>query len=204
MVVTNLVVDTVILVTSSVLCVRYLLSRSWGSCDSSKRLDDKTVVITGANSGIGKALAKQLAPLGANIIFACRDELSTNSVIEDIKSNCKNLGRLEYKHLDLNSFSSVRSFARNLIESGCDVNFLINNAGVYQSPFEINEDGFERNLAVNHLSSALLSLLLLPKLNELGDKLHVNSQIIFVSSSLYKNGRIRDIDFVAKLVSKFI
>ena len=153
----------------------------------------KTVVITGANSGIGKETAKELVRRGARVVMAGRDQNSTEAVIQEI-NRLKFDGNMVYKNIDLSSFASVKQFAKDIIKNEESVDILINNAAVYGPPFALTTDGFETQFQVNHLSNALLTLLLLPKL-EASSNQYQKSRVIMVSSILYRKGVINENDF---------
>jgi retinol dehydrogenase-14 len=80
------------------------------------------------------------------------------------------------------------------VESEPSLDVLINNAGVFQPPFALTEDGFETQFATNHFNHALLTLLLLPKLEESGTDSQP-ARIVMVTSTLYEYGKVRDVDF---------
>ncbi|XP_068609563.1 retinol dehydrogenase 14b isoform X2 [Brachionichthys hirsutus] len=146
----------------------------------------KTVIVTGANCGIGKALAGELLKVQARVIMACRDQRSAEEAAEDIKSRAgPEQGEVIVKHLDLASFGSIRAFCKDINEEESKIDVLVNNAGVYQCPYAKTEDGFELQLGVNHLGHFLLTHLLLDLL-----KTAAPSRIVVVSSKLYKYGRI--------------
>ncbi|XP_039981953.1 retinol dehydrogenase 14b [Xiphias gladius] len=146
----------------------------------------KTVIVTGANSGIGKALAGELLKLQARVIMACRDQRSAEEAAQEIKKRAgPGQGELVLKHLDLASLGSVRRFCEEIRAEESKIDVLINNAGVYQCPYMKTEDGFEMQLGVNHLGHFLLTHLLLDLL-----KSSAPSRIVVVSSKLYKYGRI--------------
>ncbi|KAM6906130.1 retinol dehydrogenase 14b [Lycodopsis pacificus] len=146
----------------------------------------KTVIVTGANCGIGKALAGELLKLHARVIMACRDQQSAEEAAEDIKKQAgPEQGEVVIKHLDLASLTSVRKFCEEIQEEESRIDVLINNAGVYQCPYTKTEDGFEMQLGVNHLGHFLLTRLLLDLL-----KTSAPSRIVVVSSKLYKSGHI--------------
>lgn len=146
----------------------------------------KTVIITGANSGIGKALAGELLKLQARVIMACRDQRSAEEAAQEIKGQAgPEQGEVVIKHLDLASLGSVRKFCDEIRQEESKIDVLINNAGIYQCPYTKTEDGFEMQLGVNHLSHFLLTHLLLDLL-----KASAPSRIIVVSSKLYKYGSI--------------
>lgn len=146
----------------------------------------KTVIVTGANCGIGKALAGELLKLHARVIMACRDQRSAEEAAEDIKKQAgPEQGEVVIKQLDLASLRSVRTFCQEIREEETKIDVLVNNAGLYQCPYTKTEDGFEMQLGVNHLGHFLLTHLLLDLL-----KSSAPSRIVVVSSKLYKYGHI--------------
>ncbi|KAM7367714.1 hypothetical protein PAMP_013994 [Pampus punctatissimus] len=146
----------------------------------------KTVIVTGANCGIGKALAGELLKLQARVIMACRDQSSAEEAARDIKKQSgSEEGEVVIKHLDLASLRSVRKFCEEINKEESKIDVLINNAGIYQCPYTKTEDGFEMQLGVNHLGHFLLTHLLLDLL-----KTSAPSRIVVVSSKLYNYGHI--------------
>ena len=101
---------------------------SGGVCKSKRRLDGKTVIITGANTGIGKETALDLAKRGARVILACRDLKRANEAAEEVRKLSGN-GNVVVEKLDLASLESVRSFAEKINKQEEQINILINNAG---------------------------------------------------------------------------
>ncbi|XP_057678889.1 retinol dehydrogenase 14b [Corythoichthys intestinalis] len=146
----------------------------------------KTVIVTGANSGIGKALAGELLKLQARVIMACRDQKSAAEAARDIQGHSRTeSGEVVVKQLDLASLTSVRKFCQEIQEEEPKIDVLVNNAGVYQCPYSKTEDGFEMQLGVNHLGHFLLTHLLLDLL-----KRSAPSRVVVVSSKLYKYGHV--------------
>lgn len=149
----------------------------------------KTVIITGANSGIGKALAGELLKLQARVIMACRDRGRAEEAARELRRSAggteEEQGELVIKLLDLASLSSVRSFCQEINQEESKIDVLINNAGLYQCPYTLTAEGFEMQLGVNHLGHFLLTHLLLDLL-----KSSAPSRIVVVSSKLYKYGSI--------------
>ncbi|XP_018534300.1 retinol dehydrogenase 13 [Lates calcarifer] len=169
----------------AVICMAVL--RRWiagGVCRCSVRLDGKTVLITGANTGIGKETSRDLARRGARVVMACRDLTRAERAAEEIRRTTGN-GNVVIRHLDLASMYSVQQFAKDFLDSEDRLDILINNAGVMMCPKWLTEDGFETQLAVNHLGHFLLTNLLLPKL-----KSSAPSRVVNVSSIAHRGGRI--------------
>ena len=136
-------------------------------CRSGESMIGKTVVVTGASSGIGKATAMELAKRGARVIMACRDVCKAEKAVRDIHRHTS-CGQLIVLKLDLASLQSVRDFAARICQEEEYIHVLINNAGVYGHPYTLTEDGLEMNMAVNHFGHFLLVHLLLEKLKASG------------------------------------
>ncbi|MEU1209572.1 oxidoreductase [Nocardia sp. NPDC005825] len=116
----------------------------------------RTVVITGANGGLGEQTTKVLAGKGATVIMACRNAAKAQQVADRIE------GDVRVASLDLASLDSVRQFA----ESTGEFDVLINNAGLMNIPFSRTQDGFETQWGVNHLGHFALTGLLLDKIGD--------------------------------------
>ena len=156
-----------------------------GVCTSEVKLDGKTVIVTGANTGIGKETALDLAGRGARVILACRSVPKAQQVAEDILKETGS-NKVIVKELDLASLKSVRNFARDINETEDRLDILINNAGVMRCPYWKTEDGFEMQFGVNHLGHFLLTNLLLGILQR-----SQPSRVINVSSLAHTRGKIR-------------
>ncbi|KAK9542504.1 hypothetical protein VZT92_000362 [Zoarces viviparus] len=164
-----------------------LALRRWlagGVCRSKVRLDGKTVLITGANTGIGKETALDMAKRGARVILACRDITRACIAADEIRQQSGN-GNVVVKKLDLTSLRSVRELARDVQENEQRLDILINNAGVMMCPKWKTEDGFEMQFGVNHLGHFLLTNCLLDLL-----KKSTPSRIVIVSSLAHEKGSI--------------
>ena len=154
-------------------------------CKSKAMLKGKTILITGANTGLGKATALDLAKREARVILACRSLQKGHKAAEEIRSVVRG-AVLVVMHLDLSSLASVRKFAEEFSSVEGKLDILINNAGVYMdSPQATTQDGFELHFGVNHLGHFLLTNLLLDLLERSSP-----SRIVIVSSSLAKRARI--------------
>ncbi len=143
-------------------------------------IDGKHVLITGGNSGIGKATAGELARRGAQVTITARDPQRGAAAREEIASSTG--VSIDVEHLDLASLDSIRSFAARFSPDRLDV--LINNAGVMTGKRLETPDGFEWTFGVNHLGPFLLTNLLTDLL--LAD---TPSRVITVSSENYRRAK---------------
>jgi NAD(P)-dependent dehydrogenase (short-subunit alcohol dehydrogenase family) len=134
----------------------------------------KTAVVTGANSGLGLAISRELARAGASVVMAVRN-------VEKGRQAAGAEARIE--HLDLADLASIRAFAQRLPEPRIDV--LINNAGVMAPPRRLTADGFESQFGTNHLGHFALTGLLLPKLRQASDP-----RVVTQSSGAHRIGWI--------------
>ncbi|XP_067099303.1 retinol dehydrogenase 14-like [Osmerus mordax] len=151
-----------------------------------KMMQGKTIIVTGANSGIGKATTIDLLKRHGRVIMACRDVKRAEDAARDIRMETgQDTGELVIQYLDLASLTSVHRFCENIIKEESRIDVLINNAGIYQCPYSKTEDGFEMQFGVNHLGHFLLTHLLKDLLIK-----SAPSRIIVVSSKLYKYGQI--------------
>jgi len=153
------------------------MSHKWTTADLADQ-HGRTIVITGANSGIGKQAALGLAGAGARVVLAVRDEAKGRRAAAEIG------GASEVRQLDLASLDSVRAFADDW--SGA-IDVLINNAGVMAVPHAKTADGFEMQIGTNHLGHFALTNLLLPSITD---------RVVTVSSGMHRRGVIDFDDLV--------
>lgn len=149
------------------------------------QLPGKVVVITGANTGIGKETARELARRGARVYIACRDVLKGESAASEIRADTKN-SQVLVRKLDLSDTKSIRAFAEGFLTEEKQLHILINNAGVMLCPYSKTADGFETHLGVNHLGHFLLTHLLLEQL-----KASAPARVVNLSSVVHHAGKIR-------------
>jgi NAD(P)-dependent dehydrogenase (short-subunit alcohol dehydrogenase family) len=121
-------------------------------------VEGRTVLVTGGNSGIGRATAVELARRGGEVIITARDPERGRHAVDEIAQRSGRRAALE--PLDLASFASVRALAQRLSAERGRVDVLVNNAGVYRGTRRTTEDGHEWTLGVNHLGPFLLTCLL--------------------------------------------
>lgn len=136
--------------------------------------DGRTVIVTGANSGLGKATAAALAAAGAQVVLACRNVAKGEAAAESMT------GKVEVRRLDLADLTSVREFA----DAVSSVDVLVNNAGVMAIPYAQTADGFEMQFGTNHLGHFALTGLLLPRITQ---------RVLTVASPAHRFGNI-DLD----------
>ncbi len=139
-----------------------------------------TVVVTGANSGIGEAAATALAQQGWHVFAAARSPQRGRDAVSRIQQSSGS-NSVELVQLDLASFASVRAATTDLLERCDGIDMLINNAGVILSERQLTEDGLETTMQVNHFGHALLTSLLLPTLLRSDDP-----RVINVSSDVHR------------------
>ena len=132
----------------------------------------RNVIVTGANSGIGRAAASALAGAGAHVVLAVRDTEKGDAAAAGMP------GETEVRQLDLASLASVREFAE-----GCSgqIDLLINNAGVMAPPLGRTAEGFELQFGTNHLGHFALTNLLLER---------ITGRVVTVSSTAHRIGSI--------------
>jgi len=152
-------------------------------------LASKTFIVTGANTGIGRITARELARGGAHVILACRSEAKTAQVIDEIKREVPG-AKLEYVHLDLGDLASVRTCAEAIRARGTPIHVLLNNAGI-AGQRGLTKDGFELTFGTNHLGHYLFTRLLLDRIKEAG-----TARIVNVASKSHYRARGIDWDSV--------
>jgi NAD(P)-dependent dehydrogenase (short-subunit alcohol dehydrogenase family) len=153
------------------------------------RMEGRTVVLTGSSSGIGRAAARELAALGAQVVIVGRDPDRTRAIAEELDAP---------SHLaDFTSLASVRVLASELLEAYPRIHVLANNAGGLAEKRRTTPDGYETMFQQNHLSGFLLTHLLLPRLRETAADVEPGSVRIIQTSSaanLHPGIRMDDLD----------
>ena len=135
----------------------------------------RTVVVTGANSGLGLVTARELARVGARTILAVRNLDKGAAAAADMA------GDVEVRRLDLGDLASIREFAESFTLSRDTVDVLVNNAGIMAVPYTLTADGFESQIGTNHLGHFALTNMLLPVITD---------RVVTVSSMMHLLGYI--------------
>jgi len=148
-------------------------------------MQGKVCIVTGANSGIGKATALGLAQMGATIVMVSRNQVKGEEAQNEIKEKSGN-DAVDLMLADLSSQASIRQLAENFQQHYQQLHVLINNAGGVNLSRRETVDGLEMTFAVNYLAPFLLTNLLLDKL-----KASAPSRIVNVSSESHQSGYIK-------------
>lgn len=146
-------------------------------------MKDKIVLVTGANSGTGKATVARLADMGAKVIMLCRSETRGKQAWDEIMQQPGRNVRLMF--CDLSSMTSIREFAERFKAEYAHLDVLINNAGVITPDRQETQDGLELQFGVNHIGHFMLTLLLLDLL-----KKAAAGRIVVVGSGAHNVGKI--------------
>lgn len=154
-------------------------------------LANKTFVVTGANTGIGKVTALELARRGAHVILACRNREKTEAVIAEFRAAVPT-ANVEFVPLDLGDLASVRACAKALLDRNIPIHGLVNNAGLGGQRGQ-TKDGFELQFGTNHLGHYLFTRLLLDRIVAAGE-----ARIVNVSSASHYQAKKIDWDSLQK------
>lgn len=141
-------------------------------------LTGKTVIVTGAATGIGIETARALAEQGADVVIAARKPELAQAAVDDIARTAK--GKVSWEMLDLSSLASVREFAKRWGDR--PLHMLINNAGVMACPQDQTADGLEMQIGTNHFGHYLLAVLLVPALEAGAKEADKPSRVVSLSS----------------------
>jgi NAD(P)-dependent dehydrogenase (short-subunit alcohol dehydrogenase family) len=152
----------------------------------------RVALVTGANSGIGFATARALADKGAHVVLACRNPERARHAADELESDLDR-SSIELLSMDLSDLVAVRRSAAQFLAEHARLDVLVNNAGVMGTPYRQTPDGFELQMATNHLGHFALTGLLLDRLVTSG-----RSRVVTVSSLMHRLGHI-DFDDVAGL-----
>lgn len=145
---------------------------------------DYTIVVTGANTGIGYAIVEALARAQHHVVLVSRDAHKGQTALERIRRDAQ-AENLELVVGDVGSIAQTRQLSATLLERYPRLQVLINNAGVWPTQRELNEDGLERAFMVNHLAPFMLNRLLLERLQQ-----NAPARIVNVNAGLYVKGAL--------------
>jgi NAD(P)-dependent dehydrogenase (short-subunit alcohol dehydrogenase family) len=155
-------------------------------------LTGKTALVTGANTGIGKEIARDLARLNARVLLACRSEERGRAALEDIVADTGNHAT-ELRLVDVSSRASVLAFAAELRAKEPELHILVNNAGVWVDDRATSADGIELTWATNVLGPFLMMRELLPLLEKSG-KPGATARIVNVASEMARSLDLSDVE----------
>ncbi|KAK2007360.1 NAD(P)-binding protein [Colletotrichum eremochloae] len=144
----------------------------------------KTIIVTGANVGLGKEAARHFVRLNATkVIIACRTISKGEAARTDIEATTKQSGVVEVWHLDLEDYDSIRKFVKRA-ETLDRLDVVLENAGVQATHFKL-VNGYETHISINVISTFLLGLLILPKLQESALKFGIRPTLTIVTSDTH-------------------
>lgn len=153
--------------------------------EATEKLDDKVVIVTGSNTGIGKEVARNLAERNAKVVMACRDMDKCETTRHEIVVETQN--KYVYcRKCDLASQESIRDFVNKFKKEHNKLHLLVNNAGVMRCPKSHTKEGIEMQLGVNHMGHFLLTNLLLDVLKD-----SAPARIVNVTSSAHKRAKLK-------------
>lgn len=155
-------------------------------------LGGKVALVTGANTGIGRVTATQLALRGAHVFLACRSAERTQPVLQDIAQRSGGKAKAEFLPLDLGDLASVRACAQQFRARGLPLHILVNNAGLAGAR-GLTTSGFELAFGVCHVGHFLLTELLLDTL-----KASAPARVVMVASKVHRQAKGIDFDAVRR------
>ncbi len=149
-------------------------------------LQGRTFLVTGANSGLGRATAEALAARGGTVVLAARSEERTRPVLDGIRAQHRSAA-VDFLHLDVSDLAAVRRTAEAFLATGRRLDVLVNNAGVAGTR-ALSADGFDLTYATNHIGPFLLTSLLLPAIERAPQ-----GRVVNVSSVAHK--QVKGVDW---------
>ena len=158
-------------------------------------LNNKTIIVTGANSGIGYYSTLCFLYKGAKVIMACRNLDKANKAKENLLKELPK-AKIDIIKLDLSDFNSIDEFSKTIKEKYTKIDALVNNAGVYFMPKVLTKQGYEITMGTNFLGPYYLTCSLLDIL------IQNKSTIINVSSIVHKNAKINFNDFFGDKINR--
>jgi NAD(P)-dependent dehydrogenase (short-subunit alcohol dehydrogenase family) len=156
--------------------------------DAIGRQEGRTVLVTGANSGLGLQVATEFARRGADVLLACRHAERGRAAVAQLTAEVRDSGvepTVEVIPLDVADLASVRRAASDVLHRRSGIDVLVNNAGIMAPPFGRTVDGFETQVGTNHLGHFAFTGLLLPALLAGG-----GARVVSVASVAHRFGRL--------------
>ena len=147
-------------------------------------MNDRVCVVTGGNAGIGRAIVEALAQQQVRVVLVSRDKVRGETAVQEIHSALPQ-ANIDLVVGDLSSVDKTRQLAQTLLNRYPAIHLLVNNAGVWPTKKQLNEDGLEMGFMVNHLAPFMLNQLLQERL-----RASAPARIVNVSAGLYVNGRV--------------
>ncbi len=154
------------------------------SVDSIENLENKVIIVTGGNTGLGFEAAQIFANHHATVVLACKSVERAKAAKKKILEN-KDTGTIDIIPLDLGDLASIKAFVKAYKTKYSRLDVLLNNAGIMVTPYQLTKDGFESQTGINHLGHFALTALLFDLI-----KKTPNSRIVNVSSSAHKMAKI--------------
>ena len=152
-------------------------------------LVDRRCIVTGATSGIGKEIARNLAYFGGSVVLACRNRDKGSQTLQELAEDSEN-DRLTVMQVDMSSLESIRNFVRQVTAGNAPVHVLVNNAGIVSDERETSTNGYELTWATNVLGYFALTNLLLPALAR-----STPSRVVNVASKFAGGLDLDDLEF---------
>jgi NAD(P)-dependent dehydrogenase (short-subunit alcohol dehydrogenase family) len=152
-------------------------------------LVDRRCVVTGASTGIGKEIARNLAYFGATVVIASHDRERGSAALQEIVADSGN-DRVSFMQVDVASRASIRAFVRNLTAGGSPVHVLVNNAAVIPAQRKLSPDGIELTWATNVLGYYAITAQLLPTLQRCAP-----ARVVMLSSTYSRGLELDDVQF---------
>ena len=165
-------------------------TKRWLKKNADVSLKGRTVVVTGANSGVGYKTAEVLLYMGADVILACRNMQRAGAAQKALAAEYP-ASKVSVMTLDLADFSSIDTFVDQIRRHGVDIDVFVNNAGVFHHPGKKTKDGFDLVLGTNYFGTYYLTEKLLPYLSSLPHQVTYINTI----SLIHKIGTVRYDDF---------
>jgi NAD(P)-dependent dehydrogenase (short-subunit alcohol dehydrogenase family) len=193
----------------SQLCTEFPATSTFGSQSG------RTYIVVGATSGLGLESARQLYSLNTSrLILTARNPQKTDATLQHIKTPSEDLpppstpGTIEFWPLDLDNYTSIQEFSGRVSSELSRIDGVLVNAGVMMKKYEVSAEGWEKDLQVNVISTALLAELLLPKLLDLAGVQEKTPRLVFVNSDLHAMASLKsftphqDISLLEQVSSK--